>query len=276
MRKYSLFFFLLLVSSCHPKLANQPVGDAVGEWTVKAGQIIPANKPNDQVAQKYWQNVNQLLPADSLAKYVSSLRLYTDGPEEDLAGMVQIDDYFWQLDLDTTDVNFERTDSAYVLEYHHTLIHEFGHLLSLNASQIEPTEDEYQDETKGYLTSEGYARPNSYLAKFVAQFWNGNLLFEWDEAVGTKSARKREKRLFDYYFKYPERFASAYAAEAPEEDLAEAWTFFVLGHQPKGDTVKERKVRFFSGFPELVRLRNDIRARLPFIPLAYLERFEPY
>lgn len=276
MRSLPFLLILFTISACHPRLADQPIGDEVGEWTISSGKVVPNNTTADRLADEYWKGVNQLLPGDSLAKYISSLRLYTDGPEEDLAGMTQMDLFRWRLELDTTDANFTRTDSAYVLEYNHTLIHEFGHLLSLNATQVTPTDDEYQDDTKGYLTSEGYAKPNSYLGLFVKQFWPAPLLNEWDKADMTKNEKKRLNKLFQFYLKYANHFANDYAAESPEEDLAESWTYFVLNDKPDNDLIMKEKVRFFYKFPELMAIRKNIRAKLPFIPNNYLEQFKRY
>ncbi len=274
--KLPLLFLLLMLASCHPRYAQQDIGDEVGEWAIQSGQVVPKGLPKDQLAAQYWNGASKVLPTDSLKKYVLAFRLYTDGPEGDLAGMSQINDFYWKLELDTADINFSRTDSAFVLEYHHTLIHEFGHLLTLNASQITPSDDEYQDDAKGYLTSEGYAKPNSYLDLFIERFWPNSLLNEWDKVDLIRNEKKRLNQLFQFYIKYANHFANDYAAESPEEDIAESWTYFVLNDKPKQDLIMKEKVRFFYDFPELLIIRNSIRAKLPFIPLNYLEQFERY
>lgn len=266
----------MLLGACHPRLADQPIGDTVGNWTISSGSVVPLGTLADRIAQTYWTAANKLLPTDSLTKYISAFRLYSDGPEDDLGGLTLIDSFYWKLELDTADFNLNRTDSAYVLEYHHTLIHEFGHLLTLNASQITATTDEYQDDTKGYLTSEGYAKPNSYLGLFIKRFWPNSLLYEWDEADLVKNEKKRLKRLFQFYLKYANQFANDYAAESPEEDIAESWTYFVLNDKPGTDLIMKEKVRFFYDFPELLAIRDSIRAKLPFIPQNYLDQFERF
>ena len=272
MRTHYIIAFLLILASCHPKLSITEVG----EWSIEAGQLAANGTAGDAMAEQYWDYVNALLPSDSLSQHIAFFVLYTDGPEEDLAGMSQFNHMYWKLELDTADINLNHTDSAYVLEYHHTLIHEFGHLLTLNHHQITPTNDEYQDDSKGYLTSEGYAKADSYLAQFINRFWPDSLLYEWDRADEVKAEKKRLKKLFAYYLKYADRFPNSYAAESPEEDIAEAWTFFVLSNKPTANDVMRQKVEFFYSYPELAALREDIRKNMPFIPRDYLERFERY
>ena len=53
-----------------------------------------------------------------------------------------------------------------------------------------------------------------------------------------------------------------YAATNPGEDIAESWTHFVINDKPSGDSIADQKVRFFYDYPELVELRDKIRARL--------------
>ncbi len=47
----------------------------------------------------------------------------------------------------------------------------------------------------------------------------------------------------------------------PEEDIAEAWTMFVLNPKPAGDSIAEEKMLFFYDYPELVKLRAEIASR---------------
>lgn len=42
----------------------------------------------------------------------------------------------WPFDLDTADVNIYSCDAIEILDYTHTLIHEYGHLLTLNLLPI--------------------------------------------------------------------------------------------------------------------------------------------
>ena len=227
------------------------------------------------MAQDYFNTINNTLPKDLIDKYVVSLRLFTDGKDGDLGGLNQMNESVdsWQFDLDTADVNIYSKDSIEILDYTHTLIHEYGHLLTLNPSQIELTDDMIQDDNKGYLTSEGYALKDSYLGIFVKQFWDDELLLEWDNIDNKKNENKRVKLLYEFYLSHRDNFVTDYAAESPEEDIAEAWTFFVLSDKPDTNTVKNQKVIFFYQFPELVEYRQKMRLNIKSIPISYLDSF---
>jgi len=248
----------------------------IGVWEIKEGTLITNDSLSySSMAQDYFNTINNTLPKDLIDKYVVSLRLFTDGKDGDLGGLNQMNESVdsWQFDLDTADVNIYSKDSIKILDYTHTLIHEYGHLLTLNPSQIELTDDMIQDDNKGYLTSEGYALKDSYLEIFVKQFWDDELLLEWDNIDNKKNENKRVKLLYEFYLSHRDNFVTDYAAESPEEDIAEAWTFFVLSDKPDTNTVKNQKVIFFYQFPELVAYRQKMRLNIKSIPISYLDSF---
>ncbi|MBT4927903.1 hypothetical protein OAC98_00325 [Cyclobacteriaceae bacterium] len=248
----------------------------IGVWEIKEGTLITNDSLSySSMAQDYFNTINNTLPKDLIDKYVVSLRLFTDGKDGDLGGLNQMNESVdsWQFDLDTADVNIYSKDSIEILDYTHTLIHEYGHLLTLNPSQIELTDDMIQDDNKGYLTSEGYALKDSYLGIFVKQFWDDELLLEWDNIDNKKNENKRVKLLYEFYLSHRDNFVTDYAAESPEEDIAEAWTFFVLSDKPDTNTVKNQKVIFFYQFPELVEYRQKMRLNIKSIPISYLDSF---
>ncbi|MCH2233830.1 MAG: hypothetical protein MK078_06210 [Crocinitomicaceae bacterium] len=273
MRILALFFFLIPANS-FPQDSEE-----IGVWDVKNGELIENGNNLDKIGLSYWGIVSSVLPNSILETYVVSLRLITDGRHGDMGGINQLDETLkvWQIDLDTADMRVTSTDSIMVLDYTHTLIHEFGHLITLNASQIELTNDQYEDLSKGYLTAEGYATKESYLYLFVQQFWRGPLFEEWIEIDFIKNDKRRYKALYEFYLDHEEKFLTDYAAETPEEDIAESWTFFVLSDKPTGKLEKHAKVRFFYQFQELVNFRENIRENLGFIPLNYIENpVDPY
>ena len=265
-----LLFFILVLSSC------TDAQDEIGVWKIKDGKIIENDLTNNKLGKEYWQTLYNILPADLIDKYVVSLRLFTDGTNKDMGGLNQMDETveYWQIDLDTADMNIYSKDSIKILDYTHTLIHEFGHLLTLNPTQIELSEDMYQDYSKGYLTSEGYALKNSYLGMFVNNFWKSDLLYEWDKIVKKRSESKKIKLLYEFYLSYSDDFVTDYAAESPEEDIAESWTFFVLSDKPKKSTILSEKILFFYQFPKLVKYREHIRLNIQFVPISYIENFK--
>ncbi len=270
--KFSLLWITVLI--CRVSIAQSNQFASGVQWDVKQNELVLKNRVEDNTGQKYWAYLLNLLPPEPLEKYITSLRLFTDGEQEDLGGMSPLNDQntAWEVDLDTIDFNLNSTDSIYILDFIHTAIHEFGHLVTLNPEQVLVTDDEYQNDSIGYLTSEGYAIDGSYLGEFVKQFWNDGLLENWDKIDKIRVEPIRLNKLYKFYLDNEENFMTDYAAESPEEDIAESWTFFVLCDKPSKNLVKYEKVRFFYQYPKLLEYRNQIRANLNAIPDNYLEK----
>ena len=268
--------YLLLFISTSLFANCQTTHEVGGEnWNISNGIIQTTGSSHDTLAIKYWNYLNHKLPSKVLDKYISSLRLYTDGQYETMGGMTPLNDSntVWEIDIDTIDFDFKNKDSFHIRNYVHTIIHEFGHILTLNPGQIEITKDEYQNNNKGYLNSAGYAMPESYLDQFVNSFWNGKLLRKWDKISKIQNERRKLRLLYKFYLKNKSQFLTDYAAESPEEDIAESWTFFVLSDKPTLDDVKHKKVLFFYRFPELVAYRNEIRSKLNSLPTDYINTY---
>ncbi|MBB6460565.1 putative zinc-binding metallopeptidase [Flammeovirga kamogawensis] len=270
-----IYSFLYFITLSFIVVGQEKVGTEIGLWTIKNGEIILNNNESDVIGIEYWSFITNTLPHEPIKQYITSFRLYTDGIQEDLGGMNSLNgnNSEWQIELDVKDTDLSSHDEKVILDYQHTLIHEFGHVLTLNASQIEPTDDQYQDNDKGYLTSEGYAKEDSYLGQYIKLFWKNDLLFEWDKIDAIKNERRKLKKLYTFYLIHEEEFVTDYATETPEEDIAEAWTFFVLDEISSPTTIKEQKITFFSQFPELIKYRNEIRENLKIIPANYLENY---
>lgn len=270
-----VLLYLLILTSL---TANSQDLDNIGgeNWNISNGILQTKGNLNDTIALKYWNFLNNLLPSEILNKYVFSLRLFTDGREEELGGMSPMNDFNskWEIDIDTLDFSFNNKNVLYVRDYLHTVIHEFGHLLVLNPEQVEITDDEFQDNDKGYLTIEGYASDSSYLGKFVNLFWNHRMLKRWDKIDKIRNENRKINLLLDFYLKNKHSFLTDYAAESPEEDIAESWTFFVLSDKPNLNEVRHKKVLFFYKFPKLVAYRKSIRENIESIPIDYIENYK--
>jgi hypothetical protein len=139
-----------------------------------------------------------------------------------------------------------------------TLLHEFGHLLTLNTSQAE---DLTYVCTTEYINP-GCGQPGSYIDLFFNRFWS-DIYEEWDIIQSIRDPDTRTDRMRNFYAGHQHEFLTTYSATEPAEDIAEAWMFFILAPQPTGETsTAEEKILFFYDFPELVQLRTEIDARL--------------
>ena len=211
--------------------------------------LIDAQKDIDSQGSA-WAYFASLVPADERGQIVEFI-VFTDGVDETLAYVEPVaeDLQNWRLAIDIA-------DTKDVQELTLTLIHEYGHVLTLNAAQI--TAGEQTCST--YQNQEGCALPQSYLTLFVDQFW-GELYDEWQEIDYIQDEDDYYDALDAFYAKYPDQFVSDYAATSPEEDIAESWSHFVLYPRPDGDTIAQEKILFFYDYPELIALREEIVSR---------------
>lgn len=216
---------------------------------------------------KAWDLFTTLIPADQRT-YVRQYQVITDGPGEILAAVEQTydDPNSWILEIDIADIPYTR-------DFVFTLLHEFGHLLTLNPSQVPPDLQVFNHPDSNhifnqeaaacprYFPGEGCSLSGSYINTFFDRYWT-NLYSEWKRIDGIENANRRQDRLDSFYRKYRDQFVDDYAVTDPTEDIAETWTFFILSPRPTGNTIRDQKVLFFYDYPELVRLRDQILANL--------------
>ncbi len=129
------------------------------------------------------------------------------------------------------------------------MIHEYGHYLTLNRSQVDSSNICRQE---GLYFCEA---ADSYLYLFFLDFWE-DIYPEWKDIDWQSS--HYEEEIGSFYQKYKERFLNDYASTDPVEDIAESWTAFVIDPKPSGNLMAEQKINFFYKFPELVELRYQI------------------
>jgi len=222
---------------------------------------------NDTATQEMiWEYYTAMIPEEARSVLVG-YKITTDGQGGTLAMVEQSPDdpTAWMLDVDIAD-----TEDLRDLTY--TLIHEYGHILTLNENQLNIDEDIFynpDDEDlyaaaeascSTYFPGEGCAKTSSYIYLFFDEFWSG-FYDEWDETQYIEDDDAYYEALDDFYYKYEDQFVTDYAATNVGEDIAESWTFFIISEEPAGDTIAEEKVLFFYQFPELVALREEIVAR---------------
>lgn len=182
-------------------------------------------------------------------EWINEFEIY-DGEGQEYGYVVNLGDDLtkWRLGL--------AIDGAYSDELNedkelaHTVIHEQFHVLSLNRNQLNPS-----DESCYYSNQEGCAIDGSYLDDFVEIFWED--IREEHEKINPNNGNK----LYRFYEKYESQFVNDYAATNPEEDIAESFTYFVKSNEAtNGNMIKDKKVSYFYKYPELVNLREKIRA----------------
>lgn len=210
-----------------------------------------------------WNYFADLIPLEE-RKHVTEFAVISDGKDEILGAVTPNYDNpnEWTLEIDTLD-----SDDNYNLTY--TLMHEFGHLLTLNSKQVPPNRrvlynmedvDLYEDavtKCPQYFTGEGCSNPDSYINDFYNHFWI-DFHDEWQEIDLIEDEDEYFDRLDEFYAIYQDQFLTDYAPTSPAEDIAEAWSFFILSSKPEPDSIANEKTLFFYAYPELVQLRETI------------------
>ncbi len=242
-------------------------GDEISSPSYESVSSDLESYQNDTATQEtIWKYYTGMIPADARELLVG-YKVITDGQGGSLAMVEQSPDdpTEWLLNVDIADTNDLR-DLTY------TLIHEYGHLLTLNENQINIDEDIFYNpddedlyaaaETScaTYFPGEGCAKSDSYINLFYEKFWAG-IYDEWSETQYIEDDYAYYEALDNFYYKYEDQFVTDYAATNTGEDIAESWTFFIISDKPSGNTIAEEKILFFYQFPELVQLREEIVAR---------------
>ena len=216
--------------------------------------------------EKLWHFFTNIIPVDQRTQ-VTNFSVFTDGPSNSLGAVEQTDNpHDWILEMDIQDSqNFPDLSS--------TLVHEFGHLLTLNDTQVttdlqvfnNPDDQEIYDRAvancPNYFMFEGCSRPKSYINQFFQRFWPG-IYSEWLTINAETDQNTLDQELDDFYQAHTDQFVSSYAVTSPEEDIAETFMYFIFTPKPSETSVAEQKILFFYGYPELVRLRERILANL--------------
>lgn len=205
--------------------------------------------------QEMWDYVRRLLPLASRAR-IAEFEVFHGGG--DLLGYVspinEQDLSKWRFAL-AIDAAGDLSSIDFQSLFAFVTIHEYGHILSLNESQLNASTGE--SSCTHFHPGEGCSAPNSYI--------NRLFLLGWADIYDELDLEDPE----DIYYRYPERFVSEYAATNPGEDIAEVFSFFVTSAvPPRGNSIADQKIQLMYEYPELVALRADIRssigeARLP-------------
>jgi len=237
--------------------------ELTGPYYESVSSDLQDEQDDEQSQQQVWDYFTSIIPFEQ-REIIAEYAIVTDGQGGTLAAVSQTytDPELWSLQVDIAD-----TANYYDLTY--TLVHEFGHLLTLGSTQVPPSlaifnnpedDDIYFQEVSAcpnYFPGEGCATSDSYINNYYNQFWV-DIYDEWNEINLEEDDDIYYEKLDEFYYKYEDRFVTSYAATNPEEDIAESWTFFIFSPQPAGDTIAEQKVLFFYQYPELVELRANI------------------
>jgi len=200
--------------------------------------------------QEIWQLVKRIIPPAFRSK-MSELLIY-NGANTNTSGFV-----------DPTINNLSQWQLAIAIDYAYrkpfntdgevafTIIHEFGHILTLNDEQI--SAGIIEKNCDGYYVSNGCAKDNAYIQMFHDNYWQ-DILEEHANLENTPEANSL------FYAKYKDRFVSRYAANSLTEDIAEVFATFVTEPEMRsGTSITDQKIQMLYQFSELHYIRDYIR-----------------
>jgi len=224
-----------------------------------------------------WQHFAKIVPPKYLNE-VAQFTIFTDGEGWQEMDVWPNQDYKkWEYLVDIEDLYCRGKLNEQFLK--RTVIHEFGHMITLDSSQIDIDYElanvwfrgngDYKKMFKQrepncsqtFMTHSGCSKENSYMNLFVKEFKIGKFSqsVTYNYAYGSN---EWEDRLWSLYISHSTEFVTDYAASDPHEDIAESWTAFVLKEKPQPTTIANKKILFFYNFPELVEIRSFMRSNL--------------
>ena len=232
--------------------APQDVGDygddetPLASFPIEGGTLISADRDPTLAnqAEAIWNRFTTLIPADQRTM-VSGFELMSEAYGGAHVYAADDDPTRWILGVG---LGMSGDELDYVL------VHEFGHLLTLQASEVPPSDDAETCTT--YDPGEGCALSHSTLAEFVDAFWPQSMRDEVERLAMSQDWAAID----DFYQRNADRFVTDYATTNPVEDLAETFAAFVLEDRPVGDTIADQKVQMLWADADMVALREQIRS----------------
>ena len=228
--------------------------DVVAVFSVQDGALLSQSgdfSADDlSIYDKMWERVALIIP-DAYENMIVKFEITTDGVDGSMAYVYNEDSSLktWTISLDPADV--VQSNGNLTSDFDATVIHEFGHLLTLNNYQMDSSAK------NTYVAEEGTLKEDSYLNLFYAEFWE-DIMDEYRSTVGNDP----DENAYLFYDDHMDMFVNDYAAVNPEEDIAESFCAFVLENKPTGSLIKDQKVAFFYQFEELVEIRDTIRSNI--------------
>jgi len=218
----------------------------------------------EKVLEAYWYVFSSIIPKEGRP---TLKRIYWTDTGDDFVFGVGREKENVQDSLLMISDNIER----YYTEEKAILIHEYGHVLTLNEEQV-PFDDilstEYDEngedseaveEAKSkcstFYSNYGCMNEDSYLYHYYEAFW-ADKMDDFDEIDW--EAKDDYK---DFFFTYENEFFNSYQGTNPHEDIAESFSFFVMLNSEeieRNDDVKYQKLDFFYDYNELIDLRAAI------------------
>jgi len=213
-------------------------------------QNLKSYQANTLKHQDMWNFFKRLFPQNQLGYFTEFEVLHS---LEELAGYVAPNNGndlgSWKMGL-AIDLAGDLDQVDFTDDFTYTCIHEYGHVLTLNNTQLDAFVGE--GSCSNFHSGEGCSNANSYINRIYEIGWKDI----YNEFVNIQSDNEAE----DFYQKYEDRFVTPYASSNPGEDVAEVFSVFVTQkNKPIGNSIADQKIKAMYEYPELVQLRETIR-----------------
>lgn len=208
--------------------------DRVAAYRVTPTEKIVLTSGQDKPQyQDIWNDIKSLSPDYISDKYIDSYEVFNNTSDDTLAFVADEDgNGKW-----TVGINLAGYTASTKRENKMTIIHELGHIISLNSSQVNPD----AGNCPNLVLDEGCADKDSAINIFWTKFWKGIQEPEFDQ----------------------NKFVTEYAATNVTEDFAETFAFFVLEKDSGfGNSIKDQKIKSLYAHAELVEIRKQMRSTL--------------
>ncbi len=209
-----------------------------------SAELAPAVS-GDEAAQ--WAQFVRLFGPGRIAEKVATVSFYDKASDDSDASVTRTTFDPQRFDLE---INLARSQDP--KEQAFTFVHEFAHTISLSGDQV----PEVAGACPRLRMEEGCARPGSYLQDWQTEFWDRY------GATAPTASQGDEPVVRTFYEAHRGDFVDEYAATNVTEDFAETFAFWVVTASPAARGVAGEKVARLEARPELVALRDDIRAQM--------------
>lgn len=239
---YSKYISVEFTTPCIVTINSYSLGvsNVLGSYTVTDGEATITDEKHSAV----WTYLCGILPKEARMK-IAKFNLFTDGYSNILAYTATMDNEDGSTDntkfainIDYYDVYDENGDKRDWSKLTYTILHEYGHVLLEDDTQIDLSKAEDIHDVNGFIDG-------SFRKNFYNQFW-----------------KNIEDTITNDYEENPTNYVTQYAANYFHEDIADTFAIFVLSDKPQGSTVAEDKVRFFWDYENMTILRSKIRKNL--------------
>jgi len=215
----------------------------LGVFKINNGQIYPSNIDEviDEKSANLWNNLKKVFPAEKLSEFAcfAPFAVKNDGHGY-IGGYVGNNSEVPNPNNCTLGMNTEINLGTTA----HDLFHEYGHLISLNLSQVE---GEILKFDNLHQFSDLKFKKNSYMKAFYKTF------YENSENLQLLANKKDDGYLF--YLRNYSKFCSLYSTTNIFEDFAESFAHFIV--DKKNDHKGAERKKFFTQYPELVKLKKE-------------------